>query len=316
MTAAAVRTDGVVPVPAGVSVSVRVPASSANLGAGFDCLGIALALFDEVDVTVLESGVEVSVTGEGSGQVPLDERHLVVRAIQRGLAAAGASVSGLKVECRNVIPHSRGLGSSASAAVAGVAAASGLLAKSGVAPALSDAQLVQLAGEFEGHPDNAAASALGGAVVSWTDTGREGAVYGARRVEVHPSIGAYAFVSAAESSTNETRGLLPDTVPRADAVFNVSRASLAVVALQSDPSLLMIATDDRLHQGYRASAMAPSAELVARLRADDVPAMISGAGPTVLAIADHELPEWVVGTAGELGFSVLALDVAGPVEVS
>jgi len=316
MTAAAIRTDGVVPVPPGVSVSVRVPASSANLGAGFDCLGIALALFDEVDVTVLDGGVEVSVVGEGAGQVPLDDRHLVVRAINRGLAAAGASVPGLKVECRNVIPHSRGLGSSASAAVAGLAAASGLLAKSGVAPVLSSAQLVQLAAEFEGHPDNAAASALGGAVVSWTDTGREGDVYGARRVEVHPTIGAYAFVSAVESSTNVTRGLLPDTVPRADAVFNVSRASLAVIALQSDPSCLMMATDDRLHQGYRASAMAPSAELVARLRADDVPAMISGAGPTVLAITDRPLPDWAVGTAGELGFSVLALDVAGPVEVS
>ena len=264
MTAAAVQTDGVVPVPAGVSVSVRVPASSANLGAGFDCLGIALGLFDEVDVTVLDSGVEVSVTGEGAGQVPLDERHLVVRAINRGLAAVGASVPGLKVECRNVIPHSRGLGSSASAAVAGLAAASGLLAKSGVAPALSDAQLVQLAGEFEGHPDNAAASALGGAVVSWTDTGHEGDIYGARRVEVHPTIGAYAFVSAVESSTNETRGLLPDTVPRADAVFNVSRASLAVVALQSDPSLLMMATDDRLHQPYRAPAMMPRARSTGR----------------------------------------------------
>lgn len=316
MTAEAVLTDGTVPIPAGVSVSVRVPASSANLGAGFDCLGIALGLYDEIDVAVIDSGIEVSVTGEGAHQVPLDDRHLVVRAIARGLEAAGASVPGLKVQCRNVIPHSRGLGSSASAAVAGLAAASGLLSKSGAGPALSNDQLVQLSGEFEGHPDNAAASVLGGAVVSWTDTHPDGDIYGARRIQVHPAIGAYAFVSSQESSTSITRGLLPDAVPRLDAVFNVSRASLAVIALQSDPSCLMMATDDRLHQPYRAASMAPSAELVARLRAADVPAMISGAGPTVLAITDQELPHWAIGSAAELGFSVLALGIAGPVEVS
>ncbi|MBE7194115.1 MAG: homoserine kinase, partial [Gordonia polyisoprenivorans] len=155
--------------PEGISTRVRVPASSANLGPGFDCLGIALGIHDEVTVTTTDTGLTVEVIGEAAEQVPLDANHLVVRAILSGLAHAGFSVSGMHLRCVNVIPHSRGLGSSAAASVSGLAAASGLLAASGVAAPLTTDELVQLSSEFEGHPDNAAASVLGSAVVTWTE---------------------------------------------------------------------------------------------------------------------------------------------------
>ncbi|MFT4200743.1 homoserine kinase [Gordonia sp. (in: high G+C Gram-positive bacteria)] len=280
--------------PPGLRAAVRVPASSANLGAGFDCLGLALGIYDDVEVTtVAEPGVRVSVTGEGAGSVPLDQTHLVARAIERGLAHGGASATGLRVDCVNAIPHSRGVGSSASAVVAGLVAASRLLAAAPAAldlAGLTDDDLVQLSAEFEGHPDNAAASVLGGAVVSWTDGEGADARYFARRLQVDPRIRATAFIAHVESSTSHTRGLLPDVVPRCDAVFNVSRAAVAVVALTREPELLLTATQDRLHQGYRAQTMQASADLVTELRAAGFAASISGAGPTVLVLHTADIP--------------------------
>ena len=158
--------------PAGLTASATVAASSANLGPGFDSLGLALSLYDEIVVQTTESGLLVEVEGEGAGQVPLGPDHLVVKAIERGLRVAGVAASGLSVRCRNAIPHSRGLGSSAAAVVGGLAAANGLVAQTDSEP-ISEAELVQLSSEFEGHPDNAAAAVLGGAVVSWTEAGAE-----------------------------------------------------------------------------------------------------------------------------------------------
>ena len=150
----------------GRRVRVRVPASSANLGPGFDCLGLALDLWDEVEVEVSGRGVRVRVEGEGAGEVAGDGSHLVARGLMAGLRHAGVRADGLDLLCRNQIPHSRGLGSSASAVVAGLVAAAGLVAEVPGARPLPPEVLVQLASEFEGHPDNAAASVLGGAVVS------------------------------------------------------------------------------------------------------------------------------------------------------
>ena len=131
--------------PVGLSVTARVPASSANLGPGFDCLGLALGLYDEITVTTTASGLDVKVEGEGAQEVPWGPSHLVVRAVERGLEAAGVWADGLDVVCHNVIPHSRGLGSSASAAVGGLAAANGLVRKIAPERVLDDEQLVQLA---------------------------------------------------------------------------------------------------------------------------------------------------------------------------
>ena len=235
-----------------------VPASSANLGPGFDSLGLALSLYDEIQAETTDSGLTIEVTGEGSGQVPDDESHLVVRAVRRGLAAGGVSVSGLNIKCRNVIPHSRGLGSSAAAVVGGLAVANGLIAQSGSQPLTLD-QLVQLSSEFEGHPDNAAAAVLGGAVVSYTEPGP---VYAAAPLTLHPDIHLFPAIPQVRSSTAETRAVLPDVIAHSDATFNVSRAALLVVALTQRPDLLMVATEDVLHQPQRAPAMpAPIAML-------------------------------------------------------
>ncbi|GAC54217.1 homoserine kinase [Gordonia amicalis] len=302
--------------PVGLSTRVRVPASSANLGPGFDCLGIALGIYDEVIVETVEAGVVLDVEGEGSADVPRDESHLVVRALNHGLAHAGVSAPGLKLRCINQIPHSRGLGSSAAAAVSGLAAASGLISAAGFGVGLSTDELVQLSSEFEGHPDNAAASVLGSAVVTWTDTADEVNSYHAHRLSVHPDVCATVFVPDTESSTSFTRGLLPDAVPRADAVFNLSRAALAVVALASDPRNLMAASADRLHQPYRASAMVPTSDLVAELRARGHAATVSGAGPTVLVLGTAPIPADIRVLAQGLGFTTHSVAIAGGVDIS
>ncbi len=282
--------------PAGLCVTARVPASSANLGPGFDSLGIALGLYDEIVVRTTDSGLTIRVEGEGADDVPWGPSHLVVRAIERGLQAAGVWADGLDVVCHNVIPHSRGLGSSASAVVGGLAAGCALAAKFDPEISCGEAELVQLAAEFEGHPDNAAASVLGGIVVSWTeddevaDGERPGRGYRAVRLDPHARLRAFVLVPEDRSATSHTRGLLPETVPHGDAAFNASRAALAVVALTQRPDLLLPATEDRLHQGYRASALPVTTTWIARLREAGIAATVSGAGPTVLALTTGEFP--------------------------
>lgn len=302
--------------PVGASARVRVPASSANLGPGFDCLGIALGIFDEVIVETVAEGVTVDVDGEGAQHVPRDASHLVVRALLRGLDHAGLAAPGLKLRCVNQIPHARGLGSSAAAAVSGLAAASGLIMAAEMGEGLSPDELVQLSSEFEGHPDNAAASVLGSAVVTWTDNVAGADVYRAHRLAVHPDICATVFIPDTESSTTFTRGLLPDSVPRADAVFNVSRAALAVVALTAEPANLMSASMDRLHQPYRASAMEPTHDLVTELRRRGHAATVSGAGPTVLVLGCAPIPADIRHLAQELGFDTRSVAIAGGVDIS
>jgi homoserine kinase len=295
--------------PAGLVANAVVAASSANLGPGFDSLGLALSLYDEIDVETTESGLSVEVEGEGVGQVPLDASHLVVRAIERGLAAAGVSAAGLKVRCRNDIPHSRGLGSSAAAVVGGIAVANGLVAQFDSKP-LTDGELVQLSSEFEGHPDNASAAVLGGAVVSWTDGDGPDARYAAAPLRLHPDIHLFPAIPQVRSSTAETRVLLPDRVSHVDARFNLSRAALLVVALTERPDLLMAATADRLHQPQRAPAMPASAEYLSILRRCGVAAVLSGAGPAVIALStESELPAEALEFGAANGFSVSEMSV-------
>lgn len=300
--------------PAGLTASSVVAASSANLGPGFDSLGLALNLYDEIAVETTESGLIVEVEGEGAGQVPLDATHLVVRAIERGLQVAGVSASGLKVWCRNDIPHSRGLGSSAAAVVGGLAAANGLVAQSD-STALTDTDLVQLSSEFEGHPDNASAAVFGGAVVSYT----EGADprYAGAPLRLHPDIRLFSAIPEVRSSTAETRVLLPEHVSHADARFNLSRAALLVVALTERPDLLMVATEDRLHQPQRAAAMPASAEYLGILRRCGFAAVLSGAGPAVLALSSgSELPAEAVEFGSAHGFVVREMSVGDGVRWS
>ena len=290
--------------PAGLTSSASVAASSANLGPGFDSLGVALGLYDEILVETIDAGLVIEIDGEGAGHVPHTHEHLVVRAIHRGLLAAGAEAPGLLVRCRNAIPHSRGLGSSAAAVVGGLAAANGLLAQADLVPH-SEAQLIQLSAEFEGHPDNASASVLGGAVVSWTDTRTDPPTYAAAPLRLHPDIHLFPGIPEVRSSTAETRILLPDHVSHVAARFNLSRAALLVVALTERPDLLMAATEDVLHQPQRAAAMPASAEYLKILRRCGVPAVLSGAGPSVLALSTRpELPAEGIEYGIANGFTV------------
>jgi homoserine kinase len=288
-------------------VRVRVPGSSANLGPGFDSLGLALALYDDVEVSVAADGVVVEVLGEGAGRVPCDDAHLVVRAMRRAWDVVGDAPPGIRLRCRNAIPHSRGLGSSAAAAVAGAVAA---VALSGRDLELERDTVLQVAAGMEGHADNAAASLLGGFVVAWESAGSMPGNFPGRfhavALDAHPGIRPVALVALAESLTSMTRGLLPDRVPLADAAFTGSRTALAVLAFTQRPELLLPATEDRLHQEYRRPAYPESAALVHALRDRGVPAAISGAGPTVLAFTtDGALPDGV-----DLdGFLVLPLPV-------
>lgn len=307
--------------PAGLAGSVSVAASSANLGPGFDSLGVALGLYDEIEVVTTDGpDVVVEVSGEGAGQVSCGADHLVVTAIARGLREAGCQAAGLIVRCRNRIPHSRGLGSSASAVVGGLAAANALVAQTDRTP-LCDAQLIQLSSEFEGHPDNASASVLGGAVVSWTEPAETGSAgtrdaprYDAVRLLLHPDIRLFAAIPEIRSSTAETRVLLPEQVSHHQARFNVSRAALLVVALTERPDLLMVATEDLLHQPQRAAAMPASAEFLQFLRRHGVPAVLSGAGPAVLALTTaDELPAEAVEFGTARGFAVSRMSAGEPV---
>jgi len=260
-------------------VRVRVPATSANLGPGFDALGLALGLYDDVEVRALGSPeVVVDVTGEGAGDVPDDERHLVVQALRAALDHVGAPQSGVHLVCHNRIPHGRGLGSSAAAVVAGIAAARGLVSEP---DALSDDVALALATQMEGHPDNAAPAIHGGATVAWSTA----AGVGVAPLVVHPDLAPVAIVPANRLSTSSARGVLPSSVPHVDAAFQAGRAALLVEALGRRPDLLLDATADRLHQEYRRRVMPHSLALVDALRAAGVAAVVSGAGPTVLALA-------------------------------
>lgn len=299
--------------PAGLAATSVVAASSANLGPGFDSLGLALGLYDEIYVETTESGLRIEVDGEGAGQVPLDASHLVVRAIERGLRAAGVRADGLIVCCRNVIPHSRGLGSSAAAVVGGLAAANGLVSQSD-SPPISVDELVQLSSEFEGHPDNASAAVLGGTVVSWTEGDGPQPRYAAAPLRLHPDVHLFPAIPQVRSSTAETRAVLPNQVSHADARFNLSRAALMVVALTERPDLLMTATEDRLHQPQRAAAMPASADYLEMLRRHGVAAVLSGAGPAVIAFStESELPAEVLEYGADHGFSVAEMPVGQPV---
>ncbi|MCI1964116.1 MAG: homoserine kinase [Ancrocorticia sp.] len=254
---------------------VRVPATSGNLGPGFDCMGMAHSVWDEVSVRLTTGKTRVRIFGEGQGNLPDDDSHLVVRALRRGLDVAGLPQSGIELTCRNGIPQGRGLGSSAAAVVAGLMLVRGLMRD----PELfDDAAMLRVATEFEGHPDNAAPAIYGGAVVAWMEKGVPQAV----PLRVSPDVTATLLVPDAELLTETARAVLPAEVPHADAAFNASRAALLVVALEHRPDLLWQATQDKLHQDYRADAMQASADALRWLRGAGWPTVVSGAGPSLL----------------------------------
>ncbi len=295
---------------AGRCVAVQVPATSANLGPGFDTLGLALSVYDELTVTELDGpGLEIVVSGQGADDVPTDESHLVVRSMAYAFASVGRTLPGIHLAAHNVIPHGRGLGSSGAAVVAGLLAAKGLLAGD---VDLDDATLLRLATELEGHPDNVAPALFGGLTIAWMD--ESGPQH--KKLLVHRGVSPVVFVPEFTMSTSVARGLAPLQVPREDAVFNVSRSALLIAALTQSPELLMAATEDKLHQSYRAHAMPATDQLVRTLRAEGFAAVVSGAGPSVLVLADgpgQRLAAAEVAASADTPWDarMLAVDVRG-----
>ncbi|MBM9433493.1 homoserine kinase [Flaviflexus equikiangi] len=259
------------------TLRVRVPATSGNLGPGFDSLGLAHGIYDEVEATLIAGPSTVEILGEGQGELPTDDSHLIVRAMQRGFEFVGMPQAGVKMTCRNSISQSRGLGSSAAAVVAGLTLAAGFAGRPDV---FGKAEVLTLATEFEGHPDNAAPAVYGGAVVSWAESGQAHAA----SLDLHKDLRTTLLVPHEILATSTARAALPVSVPHVDAAFNAARTALLVHALAKDLDLLHEATRDRLHQEYRSSAMPATAEVLDALRSAGWPAVVSGAGPAILVL--------------------------------
>ena len=264
-------------------VQVQVPASSANLGPGFDCLGLALNMHDRYMAQVMdEPGVDIDVTGEGTDNIPTTDKNLVIKAMHKGFDFLGGRPRGIALRQLNVIPHGRGLGSSAAAIVGGLALARALVL--GGNERMSNEDMLNIANEMEGHPDNVSAAIFGGANLAWQESQRGHVVAQSLNFDVDPRIGALAFVPSTEFSTSKARRMLPESIPHGDAVKNSSNVAVLVQALQNRPDLLLGATEDYLHQSYRKDAMPSSFAIMTKLRKAGVAAFISGAGPAVLVL--------------------------------
>jgi len=269
-------------------VRVQVPATSANLGPGFDALGLALSLHDQIEAEVTSGGLDIEVTGQGEDTAAAGEAHLVVRAMRAGFAALGGQPPGIALRCANAIPQGRGLGSSAAAICSGLLAARALAI--GGETALPDEALLRLAAELDGHPDNVAACLSGGVTIAWAP--RAGALGGPAaggprvlRLPVPAGLRAVLCVPPFPLATAAARQALPAAIPHADAAANAARSALLVAALTGASQVLFAATEDFLHQPYRAAVMPDTAELVGRLRRAGLAAVVSGAGPAVLVLA-------------------------------
>lgn len=260
------------------TVRITVPASSANLGPGYDSFGLALGRFDELTARPADTGLTISVSGVGAGEVPTDERHLVIRAADRAFAAMGEQRPGLAVDCHNTIPHGGGQGSSAAAIVAGILLARALVDDG--AGRLPDEAVFDLATAMEGHPDNVAPVLFGGFTIAWTEGARARAV----RLTPHPDLRAVVFSADGSCATETARAALPAMIPHADAAANSARAALLAHAMTADPSLLLPATQDYLHQRYREAVMPETAALLRDLRGRGLAATLSGAGPAILLL--------------------------------
>lgn len=291
-------------------IQVQVPASSANLGPGFDCLGLALTMHDRYMAQIMdELGVDIDVTGEGAESIPTTDKNLVIKAMYKGFDFLGGRPRGIALRQLNVIPHGRGLGSSAAAIVGGLALARGLVL--GGNERMSNEDMLNIANEMEGHPDNVSAAIFGSANLAWQESQRGHVVAQALNFEVDPRIGALAFVPSTEFSTSKARKMLPESIPHSDAVKNSSNVAVLVQALQSRPDLLLGATEDYLHQSYRKDAMPNSYALMTKLRKAGVAAFISGAGPTVMVLhtgGDSEAAE-LERAAGEK-FQMISLGIS------
>ncbi len=284
---------------------ISVPATSANIGPGFDCLGIALELRDRYAAQILDDATfDVDVSGEGADEVKKDGKNLVIRSMMAGFEFMGNKPKGIALRSLNVIPHGRGLGSSASAIVGGLALARSLVLTG--EQYMSDEDLITLATELEGHPDNVAAAFYGGATIAWSEKGVGRAV----NLKVDPRIKAMLLVPENQVPTAKARKLLPESISHHDAVLNSTNTALLVHALAERPDLLLTATADLLHQNYRAEAMPKSIALIEKLRGAGVAAVLSGAGPSVMILYAGDESEIDQIPSLATGFTAMKLAIA------
>jgi homoserine kinase len=273
----------------GSSVRVRVPGSSANIGPGFDSIGLALGIWDEYVVTVTaDPALRIEVEGEGAGDLPCDERHLVHRSMLRAWEELQVQASpGLHLSCRNAVPQGRGLGSSATAIVAGVVAAQGLCdiatGQQGAEGSFDHVFTNNLATTIEGHPDNVSASVFGGMTLSWADDVDSGQIHSIQ-LEVTGDVIPLVLLPATQLATATARAALPDQIPLDLAALNSARVGLLVEAVSRRPELLLAATREWLHQEQRRASFPDSMTLLDSLRGKGHAAVISGAGPSVLVL--------------------------------
>jgi len=267
-------------------VTVRVPATAANLGPGFDTFGLALDLCNEVTVDTMAPAT-VRWEGEGADELSVDGSDLIGRVMTAVAGRMSLPIAPHARIARNAIPLARGLGSSSAATVAGICLASALL-DLGIHE--DPHSVFALASEIEGHPDNAAAAAFGGFTIALP----EGAV---RRLQPHGALRPVVFVPDVRMSTAAARVALSDTVPRSDAVANVAHAALAVEAFTRDPSLLPLALVDRLHEDARLSAVPDVAAVARELRRSHVPVCVAGSGPSLLAFERDDRPALTLESA-------------------
>lgn len=285
-------------------VRVRVPATSANLGPAFDAAGLALDMYDEVIAQILdEPTIEIDIAGEGADELPRDGKHLIAKSMMAAFEVMGEKPQGLAIVSANQIPHGRGLGSSSAAIVAGIVLARSLVV--GGEQILSNEAALKLASEIEGHPDNVAATLLGGFTIAWGGQAAAQAI----RLSPNRDLRAVVCIPATAVATKKARGLLPEKVDHADAAFNAGRSALLVSAITDHPELLLTATEDKLHQDARKSAMPKSHALVQKLREKGHAAVISGAGPTVLVLTTGFVSEEIAKIAGE-GFETIQLGIS------
>lgn len=283
-------------------VTISVPATTANLGPGFDSIGLAIDIRDRITASIIETGVSVSIQGNGAGELPTDESHLIAKVALDAAKSWGQEISGLHLECVNDIPQGRGFGSSAAAIIAGL-----VIARELTESDISNASLLQMANIIEGHPDNISACLFGGFTVNvWNTIDDVESI----SLPVHPGVTVVMGVPNSELDTHKARGFLPNQVPYDDAIFNASRSALLVAAMTSNPDLLLAATADRLHQDYRTDAYPESMAIVRALREAGIGGVISGAGPSVAALTTAERADQAAQIISAAGFQ------PRPVEVS
>lgn len=277
------------PVHTEARIHLRVPASSANLGPGYDSFGLALGKYDEVIATRLAAGLRIQVEGVGADTVPSGERHLVYQAVRRACGEMGVPVPGLDLRCINRIPHGGGQGSSASAIVTGIVLAREVV--DGGRELLSDDDVFALATDMEGHPDNVAPALYGGFTVAWmSGAARTPDRPQTLRLHPHPDVQVVTVTASASYATSQARAALPDLIPHAEAAANTARGAVLVHALTTEPDLIFEATCDFLHQRYREAVMPEAAALLTDLRSRGYAAVLSGAGPSLLVMGT-DLPD-------------------------